>query len=170
VTRDQWSRHLLDSAISGRVEEFYAELERYTGEVEAAAVLVGRLAESGSDRGSQGVPPEGQAFKVAVFNDLLARFSDVRVAFVRHAGLVVPEEALPDEGEARVLSYGLGMPVPILDLSVTGAGISAVLSFSRTSCETFVPWEAVVGIRGYGELNSPAAPGGPPRSKLTLVP
>jgi hypothetical protein len=156
MTRDQWFRHLWELANPFHDEfyaEFCAELERYTGEVEAAVL-----------------PPEGQAFKKATFNDLLVRFADVRVAFVRHEGLVVPESALPAEGEAQVLSYGLDMPVPILDLSVTDGGISAVLSFSHTPHATFVPWEAVVGLRGYGELNNPAAPGGPPRSKLTLVP
>jgi hypothetical protein len=100
----------------------------------------------------------------------VSRFADVRVAFVGHARLAVPESAWPVEGEERVLSYGLHMPVPILDLAATDDGISATLSFGRSPHATFVPWEAVVGLRGYGELNNPADPGGPPKSKLTLVP
>jgi hypothetical protein len=110
------------------------------------------------------------SFKRATFEDLLVRFADVRVAFVRHEGLVVPESALPAEGEARVLSYGLGMPVPILNLAATDDGISATLSFAHTPHATFVPWDAVVGLRGYGELNAPSDPGAPPKLKLTLVP
>jgi hypothetical protein len=110
------------------------------------------------------------AFKRATFDDLLARFADVRVAFVGHERLVVPGEALPSEGEARVLSYGLAMPVPILDLATSDDGISATLSFARTPHATFVPWDAVVGLRGYGELSNSADPGAPPKSKLTLVP
>lgn len=97
------------------------------------------------------------------FVDLLARFADVRAAFVRHVELKVPESVLPEEGEARVLSYGLDMPVPIPDLEITDAGISATLSFSRSPRKTFVPWDAVVGVRGY-------FPKPKPRPRLSLVP
>jgi hypothetical protein len=102
------------------------------------------------------------------FEYLLARFADVRVAFVGHERLVVPASVTPPEGAAQVLSYGLDMPVPVLDLEVTDAGISATLSFSRTPFKTFVPWEAVVGVwvRG-GESEPPARPA---RPKLSLVP
>jgi hypothetical protein len=91
------------------------------------------------------------AFKKSTFEDLLRWFSDVRVAFMDHADLVVPDTVRPRPDEGQVLSYGLDMPVPISDLEISDAGISATLSFSRLPHKTFVPWEAVVGLRGYGE-------------------
>lgn len=99
----------------------------------------------------------------AEFEDYLCRYREVRVAFVRHPGLLVPDSVLPAEGEACVLTYGLDSPVPIPDLGTDSRGIYATLSFSRSPCRTFVPWEAVVGVRGYGELE-------PARPKLELVP
>lgn len=97
------------------------------------------------------------------FEEQLVRFREVRVAFVRHSLLRVPDSVLPAGGEASVLAYGLDMAVPIPDLRTTLDGIHATLSFSRAPCRTFVPWEAVVGTRGYGELE-------PTRPKLELVP
>jgi hypothetical protein len=97
------------------------------------------------------------------FEEQLVRFREVRVAFVRHPSLRVPDSVLPAEGEASVLCYGLDLPVPILDLGTDLSGIYATLSFSRAPCRTFVPWEAVVGTRGYGELE-------PARPRLELVP
>jgi stringent starvation protein B len=38
------------------------------------------------------------------------------------------------------------MPIPITDLEVTEAGISATLSFSRVSHRTYVPWHAVYAV------------------------
>jgi hypothetical protein len=102
------------------------------------------------------------------FEDLLARFADVRLAFVGHERLVVPAPVVPPEGTAQVLSYGLDMPVPILDLVVDDSGISATLSFSHSPFKTFVPWEAVVGVWGHGEVSE--APAKPARPKLSLVP
>ena len=99
----------------------------------------------------------------AEFEEYLVRYREVRVAFVWHPGLLVPDSVLPAEGEACVLTYGLDSPVPIPDLRTDSLGIHATLSFSRTPCRTFVPWEAVVGVRGYGEVE-------PSRPKLELVP
>jgi hypothetical protein len=108
------------------------------------------------------------SLKRAGFEELLAGFADVRVAFVRHERLVVPASVVPAEGEAGVLSYGLDMPVPIPDLEVTDSGISATLSFSREPFKTFVPWEAVLAARGVGvQAGSPVKPA---RPRLTLVP
>jgi stringent starvation protein B len=45
-----------------------------------------------------------------------------------------------------VLQYGRNMPIPITDLEVTEAGISATLSFSRVSHRTYVPWHAVYAV------------------------
>lgn len=86
------------------------------------------------------------------FEDCLAQYREVRVAFVWHLGLRVPDSVLPTEETAEVLCYGLDMPVPIPDLRTDSRGISATLSFSGTPCRTFVPWEAVVGVRGYGKV------------------
>jgi len=56
---------------------------------------------------------------------------------------------LPDHLRAEprlILQYGLNMPVPIVDLEITGEGIRATLSFNRTPHNTFVPWQAVYVI------------------------
>jgi hypothetical protein len=101
--------------------------------------------------------------KRAEFEDLLVRYREVRVAFVRHPDLRVPDSVLPAEGEAGVLAYGLDLPVPIPDLRVTLGGVRATLNFSRSPSVTFVPWEAVVGVRGHDEVASE-------RPRLGLVP
>jgi hypothetical protein len=38
------------------------------------------------------------------------------------------------------------MPIPITDLEVTEAGVSATLSFSRVSHRTYIPWHAVYAV------------------------
>jgi stringent starvation protein B len=59
----------------------------------------------------------------------------------RRAGVVVPA---PFASQAHmVLQYGRSMPIPIPDLEVTEAGVSATLSFSRVPHRTYVPWSAV---------------------------
>ena len=44
-TKARWFRHLLDSAGTGISHEFYAELQKYTEEVEMCSKLEGRLLE-----------------------------------------------------------------------------------------------------------------------------
>ena len=62
----------------------------------------------------------------------------------RCPGVVVPA---PFSSQAHlVLQYGRNMPIPISDLEVTEAGISATLSFSRVSHRTYVPWHAVYAV------------------------
>ncbi|HEX7508166.1 MAG TPA: ClpXP protease specificity-enhancing factor SspB [Polyangia bacterium] len=62
----------------------------------------------------------------------------------RCPGVVVPA---PFSSQAHlVLQYGRNMPIPITDLEVTEAGISATLSFSRVSHRTYVPWHAVYAV------------------------
>jgi stringent starvation protein B len=62
----------------------------------------------------------------------------------RCSGVVVPA---PFSSQAHlVLQYGRNMPIPITDLEVTEAGISATLSFSRVSHRTYVPWHAVYAV------------------------
>ncbi|HEX7598587.1 MAG TPA: ClpXP protease specificity-enhancing factor SspB [Polyangia bacterium] len=62
----------------------------------------------------------------------------------RRQGVVVPA---PFSSQAHmVLQYGRSMPVPIPDLEVTAAGVSASLSFSRVPHRTYVPWSAVYVI------------------------
>ena len=62
----------------------------------------------------------------------------------RSAGVVVPA---PFSSQAHlVLQYGRNMPIPITDLEVTEAGVSATLSFSRISHRTYVPWHAVYAV------------------------
>lgn len=38
------------------------------------------------------------------------------------------------------------MPIPITDLEVTEAGVSATLSFSRIPHRTYIPWSAVYAV------------------------
>ena len=62
----------------------------------------------------------------------------------RSPGVVVPA---PFSSQAHlVLQYGRNMPIPITDLEVTEAGISATLSFSRVSHRTYIPWHAVYAV------------------------
>jgi stringent starvation protein B len=62
----------------------------------------------------------------------------------RSPGVVVPA---PFSSQAHlVLQYGRNMPIPIADLEVTDAGVSATLSFSRVSHRTYVPWHAVYAV------------------------
>ena len=62
----------------------------------------------------------------------------------RCPGVVVPA---PFSSQAHlVLQYGRNMPIPITDLEVTEAGVSAALSFSRVSHRTYVPWVAVYAV------------------------
>ena len=62
----------------------------------------------------------------------------------RCPGVVVPAP-FSSEGHL-VLQYGRNMPIPIADLEVTDAGVSATLSFSRVSHRTYVPWHAVYAV------------------------
>jgi stringent starvation protein B len=62
----------------------------------------------------------------------------------RYPGVVVPA---PFSAQAHlVLQYGRNMPIPITDLEVSDAGVSATLSFSRVSHRTYVPWDAVYAV------------------------
>jgi stringent starvation protein B len=62
----------------------------------------------------------------------------------RCPGVVVPA---PFSSQAHlVLQYGRNMPIPISDLEVTEAGVTATLSFSRVSHRTYVPWHAVYAV------------------------
>jgi stringent starvation protein B len=62
----------------------------------------------------------------------------------RSPGVVVPA---PFSSQAHlVLQYGRNMPIPIVDLEVTDAGLSGTLSFSRIPHRTYVPWSAVYAI------------------------
>jgi stringent starvation protein B len=59
----------------------------------------------------------------------------------RRTGVRVPDELAANRH--LVLQYGRSMPIPIPDLRVDEAGVSATLSFSRVPHETFVPWGAI---------------------------
>ena len=77
----------------------------------------------------------------------------------RCAGVVVPA---PFTSQAHlVLQYGRNMPIPITDLEVTEAGVSATLSFARVSHRTYVPWSAVYAVsctNGCGVLYAEDVP------------
>lgn len=84
----------------------------------------------------------------------------------RRAGVVVPT---PFSSQAHlVLQYGRNMPIPIPDLEVTPAGISATLSFARVPHRTYVPWSAVYIVactNGAGVLYQEDVP-----PEVSLVP
>jgi hypothetical protein len=107
----------------------------------------------------------------AALEDLLSHEPVVRVVFIDHPLLDVPESVRPKARETTTFEYGLNLPVPIDDLEIMETGIRATLSFSRMLRPTFVPWEAVVGI--LLPLQEPASPSPPKpkdRPKFSLVP
>jgi hypothetical protein len=79
-------------------------------------------------------------------------------------GLVVPDHVRTED--LLVLVYEVDPVVPIPDLCLTDLGIEATLSFDRTPHKTFVPWEAIDGMRATRD------PTNTPRTKpgLQLVP
>ncbi len=72
-----------------------------------------------------------------------------------------------------VLTYGSNMPIPIIDLQVTKAGISATLSFNKEPYFTFIPWEAVYCVNnaeGLGVLYKEEVPDGMKTTAEDLTP
>ncbi len=82
--------------------------------------------------------------KRAAFLDLLREGWASLHLDARCPGVVVPAP-FSSEGHL-VLQYGRAMPIPITDLEVTDAGVSATLSFSRVPHRTYVPWDAVYAV------------------------
>ena len=78
----------------------------------------------------------------------------VKVCFVDHSDLEVHNFVRPGRTEFTVFEYGFNMSFPMSDLKVDDKGISAVLYFSRIPYATFVPWEAIAGIRTCVEVES----------------
>jgi hypothetical protein len=62
----------------------------------------------------------------------------------KHPHAILPKHLV--EQEHIILDYDPCAIVPINDLVTDETGIAATLSFDRTPCKTFVPWEAVLGI------------------------
>ena len=104
------------------------------------------------------------------FEQSLADYHEVKVVFIDHPALVVPDGIRPGPGglevmlaglavndnslagKTQILVYGLDMAKPIEDLFVNDAGILATLSFGGLGWhKTFVPWEAVLGLRCEGQ-------------------
>ena len=74
------------------------------------------------------------------------------------------------ENELVVLDYNPCAVVPITDLQTNDLGILATLSFGRTAHKTFVPWEAIVGMKTREEAETEeAAPSPKPKRHLSLV-
>jgi stringent starvation protein B len=93
-------------------------------------------------------PSKQEAFLTLLSEGWVALHLDAR-----RPGVVVPA---PFSSQAQlVLQYGRSMPIPIPDLEVTAAGVSATLSFSRVPHRTYVPWSAVYVVactNGCGAL------------------
>jgi hypothetical protein len=104
-----------------------------------------------------------------IFEEAIAEYYSIYLAVGWHPDIVLPEFLKTPGWKANkepiVLEYGLDMPVPISDLKVTEAGVSATLSFSREPFATFVPWAAVLGFSGKDKR--PPEP--PKRFKLKAV-
>jgi hypothetical protein len=105
----------------------------------------------------------------------LGDFYEVHVFVACHPRVAgMPAEVLPEgwfEGRSLLhLVYGLNQPKPIPDLECGEDGIRATLSFSNSPHLTFVPYEAIVAMRGDG-LHPPAPAAQKPgsRSHLKLV-
>lgn len=106
-----------------------------------------------------------------MFSRLLSEHPVVKVHFMDHKKLVIPETVRPEQNQCTVFEYGLNLPIPINDLELTDSGISATLSFSRTFHHTFVPWEAVALFSfPDGGSGSPPPPKPKSRPRLSFVP
>jgi len=64
----------------------------------------------------------------------------------RAEGVELPEHLKTDP--AVVLQLGYQLAVPIVDLTVDDAGVSATLSFRRTPFHCKIPWPAIYGMAG----------------------
>jgi len=99
-------------------------------------------------------PSKQEAFLTLLSEGWVALHLDAR-----RPGVVVPA---PFSSQAQlVLQYGRSMPIPIPDLEVTAAGVSATLSFSRVPHRTYVPWSAVFAVtctNGCGAIYREDAP------------
>ena len=90
----------------------------------------------------------------------LARGSTVQLNVdVCAPGVRLPDGVVRDAaGGVAILVYGpphrLNIPIP--DLDVGDAGVTATLSFDRVAAATFVPWAAVRGL--YADAPRPAEP------------
>jgi hypothetical protein len=94
--------------------------------------------------GSPTIPYDGPMTKRDCALALLKKGSILVGLDARRPGVVVPSEV---QSQAHlVLQYGYDLVVPIPDLDVGDAGISATLSFHRTPAKTFVPWSAVFAV------------------------
>ena len=61
---------------------------------------------------------------------------------------------LPEKFKSKpviLLQYGTRLEVPIPDLELSRNGIHATLSFDRIPFETYVAWDAVIGMGLHGE-------------------
>jgi hypothetical protein len=87
-----------------------------------------------------------------------------------------PEVVVPDKFRSNhhlVLTYGANMAIPIVDLQLTKAGISATLSLDQQPCFTFIPWEAVYCVNnadGLGVLYKEEVPNGIKSTAEDLTP
>jgi hypothetical protein len=107
------------------------------------------------------------------FEHLLGEHPIVRVVFMDHPELMVPDVVKPGAGQTTTFEYGLNLPVPIPDLEITDEGIRATLSFNRMPRRTFVPWEAVIQVglpmpKSIETIGRPAST--KPKPSLKLVP
>ena len=106
------------------------------------------------------------------FEEGLASCPVVQVRFFDFPSLIVPRSVRPAKPWGHTMfEYGLNMPISIPDLKITDEGISATLCIGREPHYTFVPWEAVIGIRKITGSES-VEPAKPVKAspKLKLVP
>ncbi len=87
---------------------------------------------------------QNQLPKREAMDSLLAQGDVLLQLDPRLEGVSVPQKF--DEQPLLVLRIGLEMPIPIPDLEIDDAGITATLSFDRTPHAVVVPWQAVFGM------------------------
>jgi hypothetical protein len=102
---------------------------------------------------AEAITPKREYTKQEQFLKLLQEHIVVSVAVHIHAkGVVLPDSLLSlpeaDLPVVVVLQYGNNLATPIKDLVTGSDGISATLSFSRKPFKTFIPWDAVLGMKG----------------------
>lgn len=80
-------------------------------------------------------------------------------------GVCLPSYLMKEE--KVVLQYGKNLAFPIPDFMAGDDGVTATLSFHKSTFKTFIPWDAIKGI-APGKLPPVGPGGGSPNNLLVL--
>jgi hypothetical protein len=93
----------------------------------------------------------GRSLK-SLFERYLGEFYSVFLRVSYQPEVAVPEHLKSEQWKRGfttiTLEYGLNLPKPICDLTITDTGVLATLSFDNVSFLTSIPWSAVHAIAG----------------------